>query len=105
MVWSRRVSVLLIILPATVSAQGWGRDPIQRLEGLARGERRGEGGPPVDGVRAGNLVHVGIRARLGLGALAVYPSVGLSTGALVSTADGTRTSLSGFRGGLTVRWR
>jgi hypothetical protein len=59
----------------------------------------------VDGIKAGNLVNVGIRARLGLGALAVYPSVGLSTGALFSTADGTQTSLSGFRGGLTVRWR
>ncbi|MEY3701114.1 MAG: hypothetical protein RI891_406, partial [Gemmatimonadota bacterium] len=59
----------------------------------------------VDGVKAGNLVSVGIRARLGLGAFAVYPSVGLSTGALFSTADGTETSLTGFRGGLTVRWR
>ena len=59
----------------------------------------------VDGVKAGNLMHVGIRARLGLGALAVYPSVGLSTGALFSTADGTATNLSGFRSSLTVRWR
>lgn len=46
-----------------------------------------------------------VQARLGLGAFTVYSSVGLSTGALFSTADGTETSLTGFRGGLTVRWR
>lgn len=59
----------------------------------------------VDGIKAGNLVNLGVRARLGLGAFAVYPSVGLSTGSLFSTTDGTELSLSGFRGSLTVRWR
>lgn len=59
----------------------------------------------VDGIQAGNLVNLGVRARLGLGAFSVYPSVGLSTGSLFSTTDGTELSLSGFRGSLTVRWR
>ena len=59
----------------------------------------------VDGVRAGNLVHVGIRARLGLGALAVYPSVGSAPARSSRPPMAPRRSLSGFRGGLTVRWR
>lgn len=59
----------------------------------------------VDGIKAGNLVNLGVRARLGLGAFSVYPSVGLSNGSLFSTTDGTELSLSGFRGSLTVRLR
>lgn len=56
------------------------------------------------GVRAGNLMSVGVRARVGFGALGVYPSVGLSTGTLFDLTDGSETRLSGFRGSLTVRW-
>ncbi len=57
-----------------------------------------------EGVRAGNLVSVGVRARIGFGALAVYPSMGVSTGTLFDLTDGSESSLSGFRGSLTVRW-
>ena len=56
------------------------------------------------GVRAGNLLSLGVRARVGIGALGVYPSVGLSTGTLFDLTDGSETRLSGFRGSLTVRW-
>jgi len=58
----------------------------------------------VDGNRAGNLFNVGLRARVGIGSLGVYPSVGLSTGTLFDLTDGSETRLSGFRGSLTVRW-
>lgn len=58
----------------------------------------------VDGVRAGNLVNLGLRARVGFGSLGVYPSVGVSTGTLFDPTNGSETSLSGFRGSLTVRW-
>lgn len=58
----------------------------------------------VDGSKAGNLVNLGVRGRVGFGALGVYPSVGLSTGTLFSTTDGSETRLTGFRGSLTVRW-
>lgn len=58
----------------------------------------------VDGTKAGNLVNVGVRGRVGIGSLGVYPSVGFSTGTLFSTTDGSETPLTGFRGSLTVRW-
>ncbi|MCE2803358.1 MAG: hypothetical protein P3A29_04960 [Gemmatimonadota bacterium] len=45
------------------------------------------------------------RRRLGLEAFTVYPSIGLSTGSVVSTTGGTELSRSGFRGSLIVRWR
>ena len=58
----------------------------------------------VDGTRAGNLFNVGLRARVGIGSLGVYPSVGISSGTLFDLTDGSETSLSGFRGSLTLRW-
>ena len=56
------------------------------------------------GTKAGNLLSLGVRARIGFGALGVYPSVGLSTGTLFDLTNGSETRLSGFRGSLTVRW-
>lgn len=58
----------------------------------------------VDGSKAGNLVNVGVRGRVGIGSLGVYPSVGFSSGTLFSTTDGSETRLTGLRGSLTVRW-
>lgn len=58
----------------------------------------------VDGTRAGNLFNLGLRARVGIGSLGVYPSVGISSGTLFDLTDGSETSLSGFRGSVTVRW-
>ena len=58
----------------------------------------------VDGTKAGNLVNLAVRGRVGFGTLGVYPSLGFSTGTLFSTTDGSETRLTGFRGSLTVRW-
>jgi hypothetical protein len=58
-----------------------------------------------DGVRAGNLINLGLRVRWAVGAFALYPQVGYSIGTVYSTDDGSESDISGLRGSLTVRYR
>ncbi len=57
------------------------------------------------GIRAGNLVNLGVRVRWTIGDFALYPQAGYSIGTIYSTEDGTEQDASGLRGSLTVRWR
>lgn len=57
------------------------------------------------GVRAGNLVKLGLRVRWAVGAFALYPEMGYSIGTIYSTEDGSESDVSGLRGSLTVRYR
>lgn len=57
----------------------------------------------VGGVKAGNLTTVGVRLRVPVGTLGVFPAAGYSIGTLYSTDDGSATSVSGLRASLTVR--
>ncbi len=58
----------------------------------------------VGGARAGNLINLGARMRVGVGSLALYPQLGYSLGTLYSTVDGSSTDVSGLRGSLTIRY-
>jgi hypothetical protein len=57
----------------------------------------------VGGARAGNLVNLGLRLRIPVGRVGLFPSVGYSLGNLYSVVDGAATSVSGFRGAVTLR--
>lgn len=59
----------------------------------------------VDGARAGNLVNLGLRARIPVGPVAVQPGVGFSTGNLYSVVDGSSVSISGYQVSLTFRYQ
>jgi hypothetical protein len=58
----------------------------------------------VGGARAGNLINLGARLRVGAGVFALYPQLGYSIGKLYSTVDGSATDVSGLRAGLTIRY-
>ncbi|MEX2182169.1 MAG: hypothetical protein WD771_09015 [Gemmatimonadaceae bacterium] len=58
----------------------------------------------ADGARAGNLINLGARLRIGAGGFALYPQAGFTIGTLYSTADGSATDVSGLRASLTVRY-
>jgi hypothetical protein len=55
------------------------------------------------GARAGNLINAGLRLRIPVGSVALFPQVGYSVGNLYSVADGSGTSVSGFRASVTLR--
>lgn len=57
----------------------------------------------VGGARAGNLVNLGVRMRIPLGAFGLFPQVGYSLGNVYSVVDGSGTKVSGLRASLTVR--
>ena len=56
------------------------------------------------GVKAGNMINAGVRARFTAGGFTLVPQLGMSFGNLYNTTDGSATDVSGFRGSLTVRW-
>jgi hypothetical protein len=58
-----------------------------------------------DGVRAGNMINLGVRVRWAVGAFALYPQFGYSVGTVYSIDDGSESDVSGLRGSLTVRYR
>mgnify|MGYP001764816552 CR=1 FL=1 len=58
----------------------------------------------IDGVKAGNLFNGGVRMRFGVGGFSVIPAVGYAIGNIYSTADGSATDVTGYRGALTIRW-
>lgn len=58
----------------------------------------------VGGARAGNLVTAGVRLRVPVGSLGLFPSVGYSIGNLYSTLDGSGTKVSGLRASVTLRY-
>lgn len=58
----------------------------------------------VGGVRAGNLVNLGVRVRIPVGALGLFPQVGYSLGTLYSTTDGSSVDVNGLRVALTLRY-
>lgn len=58
----------------------------------------------VDGARAGNLVNLGVRVRVPVGVLSVFPSLGFSVGNVYALDNGAATKVSGLRGGLTIRY-
>lgn len=58
----------------------------------------------VGGARAGNLVTAGLRLRVPVGSLGLFPSVGYSVGNLYSTLDGSGTKVSGLRASVTLRY-
>jgi hypothetical protein len=58
-----------------------------------------------DGVRAGNMINLGVRVRWAVSSFALYPQVGYSIGTVYSVEDGTESDVSGLRGSLTVRYR
>lgn len=58
----------------------------------------------VGGVKAGNLTTVGLRLRIPVGSLGLFPQAGYSIGTLYSTTDGSATSVSGLRASLTLRY-
>ncbi len=55
----------------------------------------------IDGTGAGSLAYIGLRTRLTLGPLLVFPSVSVGSGSLESQVGST--DLSGFKGGLAFR--
>lgn len=58
----------------------------------------------VDGARAGNLVNLGLRVRVPVGVLSLFPSLGFTVGNVYALDNGAATKVSGFRGGLTIRY-
>lgn len=58
----------------------------------------------VGGVKAGNLTTLGLRLRIPVGSLGLFPSAGYSLGTLYSTVDGTGTDVSGIRASITLRY-
>lgn len=58
----------------------------------------------VGGVRAGNLVNLGMRVRIPVGSLGLFPQVGYSLGTLYSTTDGSSVDVNGLRVALTLRY-
>lgn len=57
----------------------------------------------MGGARAGNLVNLGVRLRVPIGSVALFPQVGYSIGNVYSVADGSGTKVSGLRASLTLR--
>jgi hypothetical protein len=57
----------------------------------------------VGGARAGNLINLGLRVRIPVGSIGLFPQVGYSMGNLYSVADGSGTKVSGLRASLTLR--
>lgn len=57
----------------------------------------------IGGARAGNLVNLGVRVRIPVGQLGLFPQVGYSLGNIYSVADGSGTKVNGFRASLTLR--
>jgi hypothetical protein len=58
----------------------------------------------VGGVKAGNLTTVGLRLRIPVGMLGLFPSAGYSMGTLYNTADGSATKVNGLQAGVTLRY-
>lgn len=57
----------------------------------------------MGGARAGNLVNLGLRVRVPVGPVALFPQVGYSLGNLYSVSDGSGTKVSGLRASVTLR--
>lgn len=57
----------------------------------------------VGGARAGNLINLGLRVRIPIGSVGLFPQVAYSMGNLYSVADGSGTKVSGLRASLTLR--
>ncbi|MCL4215046.1 MAG: hypothetical protein KJZ74_14140 [Gemmatimonadales bacterium] len=57
----------------------------------------------VDGARAGQLVNLGTRARIGAGAFSFYPAAGYTLGKIYDDA-GASEDLTGYRFSLTIRF-
>lgn len=55
------------------------------------------------GARAGNLINAGLRIRIPVGSLGLFPQVGYSVGNVYSVSDGSATKVSGLRASLTLR--
>lgn len=58
----------------------------------------------VGGARAGNLVTAGLRLRVPVGSVSLFPSVGYSVGNLYSVLDGSATKVKGIRASVTLRY-
>lgn len=58
----------------------------------------------VGGLKAGNLTTIGLRVRIPVGALGLFPQAGYSIGTLYSTDDGSATAVSGIRASITLRY-
>ncbi len=57
----------------------------------------------VGGARAGNLINAGLRLRIPVGSVSLFPQVGYSVGNVYSVADGSGTSVRGLRASVTLR--
>jgi hypothetical protein len=57
----------------------------------------------IDGSRAGTLAYGGLRTRLTLGPMVIFPSVSYGVGSLEGA--GVTTDVTGFKGGLAIRLR
>lgn len=58
----------------------------------------------VGGAKAGNLTTIGVRVRIPVGALGLFPQAGYSVGTLYSTTDGSATAVRGLRASVTLRY-
>ncbi len=58
----------------------------------------------VGGVRAGNLLNLGLRVRVPLGGLSLFPQLGYSLGNVYSVANGDGQKVSGIRVSVTMRY-
>ncbi len=57
----------------------------------------------VGGARAGQMVSLGARLRLGAGPFTLVPSAGYTAGTFYALSDGASTGLTGWRGSLLIR--
>jgi hypothetical protein len=57
----------------------------------------------VGGARAGNLINLGVRVRIPVGNVGLFPQLGYSLGNVYSVADGSATKVSGIRASVTLR--
>lgn len=57
----------------------------------------------VGGARAGNLINAGLRLRIPVGSVALFPQVGYSVGNVYRVEDGSGTSVAGVRASVTLR--
>ncbi len=58
----------------------------------------------VGGARAGNQFNVGVRVRVPVSSVVLFPQFGYTMGNVYSTTDGTGTKVSGIRLSLTARY-
>ena len=59
------------------------------------------GRPDFD--EAAKIIDLGVRMRIPVGKVGLFPSVGYSLGTVFSPTDGTSLSVSGLRGSVTIR--